>query len=88
MLINSRQQTHLFPDGMRGIQFRPEALEVTVLDRRGHVLWRHLRSLAEKGSLLWNGLDLAGCAVEPGSYTCKIVYAVGKTVYIPFVLMC
>jgi len=66
--------------------FDPQAVEITVLDRRGHTIWNRTRLPGGEG-ILWDGLDLLGDPVSAGSYTCKIVYPDKHVIYVPFVLM-
>ena len=66
-------------------EFNPKAVEITILNTRGRVVWRKRRD-ENTTSIRWSGLDLAGARVEVGSYTCKIRYLhVQREIYFPFV---
>lgn len=67
-------------------KFTGTEIEISIFDRRGHVLWRKKRG-ESLGPIQWDGCDLHGEPVHVGHYTCKIVYADLKTVYVPFVFL-
>ena len=69
-------------------EFNDSAVEISILNMRGKVLWRQKRPANNSTmSIVWNGTDLAGRPFEVGSYTCKIIYPNDCTVYLPFVYM-
>jgi hypothetical protein len=68
-------------------EFSPTASEITILDRRGQIVWRQRRA-DEVTPICWRGMDLHGTHVSVGSYTCKIMYSNNpQAVYLPFVFM-
>jgi flagellar hook assembly protein FlgD len=73
-------------NSMGGCKFTGTEIEITILDRRGHVLWKKKRE-ESLGPIQWDGRDLHGELVHVGHYTCKIVYSDLKTVYAPFVFL-
>ncbi len=77
---------HLSRIGRSGVEFNETATEITIFDRRGHLVWKKQRSESLQ-PIRWEGLDLHGEHVNIGGYTCKIVYPDGRVVYIPFVFM-
>jgi flagellar hook assembly protein FlgD len=75
-LPNKESKEFNFPD---------DVVEVTVLDRRGQMLWKARRQGSEP--LIWSGHDSHGDRVPVGTYTCKMTFADHKVIYVPFVLM-
>ncbi len=85
--MNNLYAQHFHRKSAREYEFSVAAFEITILDRRGQIVWRQRRS-EEDAPIRWLGMDLYGTSVNVGSYTCKIVYS-PKTpaVYLPFVFM-
>jgi flagellar hook assembly protein FlgD len=65
--------------------FNSHVAEITILDRRGKVLWHKKQENLEP--IQWNGIDVYGDTIEVGQYTCKVVYQDRQAAYLPFVLM-
>jgi len=67
------------------LEFRPEASDITLLDRRGKAVWRQLRREGEP--ILWQGVDQMGNKVDNGHYVLRIQYPDQQPVYVPFIVM-
>ena len=77
---------HVKAEADKSYLFASEAVEIRLLDGRGKTLWSQ-KHIPGGGPIRWNGRDLAGYAMEAGSYTCKITYAGQEPIYLPFVFM-
>jgi len=82
--IDPNHHVHKGPGNV--LEFSPEAVDITLLDRRGKAVWRQLRRSAQE-PLRWEGADQSGQKVETGHYILKILYPDMPPVYVPFVVM-
>lgn len=66
--------------------FSHEAVEISIIDKNGRVIWMKRRD-QELRPIHWEGLDNRGAKVETGSYLCKISYPGQQNYYVPFVFI-
>ena len=72
--------------GNSGYEFHSAAAEITILDSRGHAIWRK-QKWESAGPIHCEGVVSQGKIVELGEYVCKILYPDGETIYVPFVFV-
>ena len=81
-----RPEIHFSRNADADYEFNPQAVEITIFNRRGRVIWRKVRDTQEP--IRWAGRDMTGARLEVGSYTCKIRYPqLAQEVYYPFVFL-
>jgi flagellar hook assembly protein FlgD len=81
-----KNQKHFAIRSKNEYEFNSLVAEITILDQRGRVIWKHKQE-KKSDPILWTGRDLSGAPLDVGSYTCKIRYADGQEFYLPFVYM-
>ncbi len=72
--------------GNSGLEFDPQACEVSILDRSGRSVWKQNKE-GLQAPIRWDGHDLMGQTVQTGDYICKISYENEQVAYLPFVFM-
>src|SRR5262249_42137939 len=89
IMANFSQSTNSKPYkrcGNSGLEFDPNAREVSILDRSGRAIWKQ-SSDESPAPIRWNGRTIEGEMVQTGDYICRIVYRNDKVAYLPFVFM-
>ena len=82
----SDRKQHFKSDRNDSVIFNAKAVEITILDRWGRIVWKKGRGDSLE-AIRWNGIDFFGEPVRAGSYLCKIVYSAELVVYAPFVFL-